>query len=81
MHGRRVGPNVTGGSYRPEHAAPTTPLPSSLFLLDAGIKPGTRTPTAVLAMRDNMGRGDAWASVGCQIITGVIVPTYPQAFR
>lgn len=29
MHGRRVGPNVTGGSYRPEHAAPMTPLPSS----------------------------------------------------
>ncbi len=28
-HGRRVGLIVTGGSYRPEHAAPTTPLPSS----------------------------------------------------
>lgn len=54
---------------------------SSLFLIDAGIKPGTRTPTAVPAVRDNMGRKGAWASVGCQIITGVIVPTYPQAFR
>ncbi|CAM6008851.1 unnamed protein product [Sphagnum balticum] len=78
MHGRRVGPNVTGGSYRPEHAALTRPLPSS-----SSMRVSIRVPDLQLQCRPcvtNMGPGDAWASVGCQIITGEIAPTYPRRF-
>jgi len=71
--------NITGGSSQPTSQR-QTPLSSwsstrtcspngtsSLVPLDAGIIPGTRTRTAIPAMRDDMGPGDAWASVGCQL--------------